>query len=161
MVPVRATELADVPALTALLNDIIARGGTTALQSPVSEAYFAGHYVNAAEAWMCHTALDGSGQPCAFQAVLKWDALPDGWGDIGTWARQVDPIKGAGTALFAATQARCRELGLTHLNATIRADNVPGLAYYAKMGFVDYAIRKAVPLEDGTPVDRISRQFVL
>jgi hypothetical protein len=29
------------------------------------------------------------------------------------------------------------------------------------MGFVDYAVAHAVPLTDGTPVDRISRRYDL
>ena len=42
-------------------------------------------------------------------------------------------------ALFAATVAWARAHGVTAMNATIRADNVVGLGYYAKRGFVDYA----------------------
>jgi hypothetical protein len=45
------------------------------------------------------------------------------------------------------------------INATIRADNTGGLAYYAKMGFETYGITKDVPLLDGTPVDRINKRF--
>lgn len=46
-------------------------------------------------------------------------------------------------------------------NATIRADNAGGLAYYARMGFQDYAVARGVPLADGTPVDRISRRYLV
>ena len=35
------------------------------------------------------------------------------------------------------------------INATIRADNVPGLAYYAKMGFREYKVDADVHLARG------------
>ena len=54
-----------------------------------------------------------------------------------------------------------RSIGLKALNATIRADNVSGLTYYGKMGFVDYKVDKAVALKDGQLVDRISKRYVL
>ncbi|MEM9148767.1 MAG: GNAT family N-acetyltransferase, partial [Pseudomonadota bacterium] len=57
--------------------------------------------------------------------------------------------------------SRAKNAGLIALNATIRADNRVGLAYYSRMGFQDYAVRPAVPLADGSPVDRISKRFDL
>jgi hypothetical protein len=47
------------------------------------------------------------------------------------------------------------------INATIRADNVGGLAFYSRLGFTDHGISRAVPLRDGTPVDRVSKRFIL
>ncbi|WP_420810234.1 GNAT family N-acetyltransferase [Ensifer aridi] len=72
-----------------------------------------------------------------------------------------EKVPGAGTALFAATKAYARDAGFLAINATIRADNIGGLAYYSKMGFVDYKVDKAVPLKDGRPVDRISKRYLL
>ena len=63
--------------------------------------------------------------------------------------------------MFAATRARARELGLAAINATIRADNSGGLAFYSKMGLKDYAVDRAEPLADGTPVDRIHKRYLL
>lgn len=63
--------------------------------------------------------------------------------------------------LVAATRAEVAKLGLTAINATIRADNVGGLAYNARMGFVGHEVRRAVPLRDGTPVDRIGKWYAL
>lgn len=40
-------------------------------------------------------------------------------------------------------------LGFTVINATIRADNVPGLAYYTKMGFREYKVDADVHLARG------------
>jgi GNAT superfamily N-acetyltransferase len=96
-----------------------------------------------------------------FQILLASDKLGSGWGDIGTFARRGSTTRGIGSALFAATRAAAIAAGLKAINATIRADNIGGLAFYARMGFVDYAVARAVPLADGTPVDRISRRFDL
>lgn len=61
-------------------------------------------------------------------------------------------ISGVGSALFPATRAAAEELGLEFINATIRADNVGGLAYYAKLGFQLYDRLVQVPLLNGTAV---------
>ncbi|MHC2364347.1 ribosomal protein S18 acetylase RimI-like enzyme [Rhizobium leguminosarum] len=66
---------------------------------------------------------------------------------------------GVGSALFPTTRAAAEELGLEFINATIRADNVSGLGYYAKMGFETYDRLVQVPLQDGAPVDRIKKRF--
>lgn len=63
---------------------------------------------------------------------------------------------------FIAAFLRCAQAaGLTAINATIRADNVGGLAYYTRMGFQPHAVQKGVPLADGTPADRVSKRLAL
>jgi L-amino acid N-acyltransferase YncA len=54
-----------------------------------------------------------------------------------------------------------RALGLTALNAPIRADNRPGLACHARMGFRDHAHAPDFRLKDGTRVGRVSKRFDL
>ncbi|MBN8194872.1 GNAT family N-acetyltransferase, partial [Bacillus sp. NTK074B] len=80
----------------------------------------------------CHV-VTRDGEPVGFQWLYRNTDLPQGWGDIGSFTRQVPRVPGAGRALFAATMARAQALRLETMNATIRADNVPGLAYYTKM----------------------------
>ncbi len=157
---VRATLPGDVPALCALQARIIRIGGTTAHEEPYSEEAFARAYLAGPATICCHTVLDGA-QPAGFQAVGRHSGLPEGWGDIGTF---VDPglqRGGAGQALFAATCAAARAAGLVALNATIRADNVPGLAYYARIGFRDYGAEPGYALASGRVVGRIHRRFDL
>jgi RimJ/RimL family protein N-acetyltransferase len=87
---------------------------------------------------------------------------PKGLADIATFARTSPKIRGVGSALFPATRAAAaEEFGLEFVNATIRADNGSGLAYYAKMGFEIYDRLVQIPLLDGTPVDRIKKRFVI
>jgi ribosomal protein S18 acetylase RimI-like enzyme len=69
--------------------------------------------------------------------------------------------KGIGAQLFALTCAALRAKGITYIHATIRADNVPGLAYYARMGFQDISHDPAYTLRNGTVVGRVTRQFDL
>ncbi|WEX88483.1 GNAT family N-acetyltransferase [Sinorhizobium garamanticum] len=160
-VHVRQARAEDVPTLRAFLNEIIRIGGTTAHETPFTDESFAAHFLNGPGFVSCYVAEDADGRPGAFQGLERWDGLPDGWVDIGTFARPYAKVRGAGTALFAATKAHARAAGFKAINATIRADNSGGLAYYAKMGFVDYKVEKAVPLKDGRPMDRISKRYLL
>lgn len=157
---VRPATPADAPAMTALLNAVIAIGGTTAHQHPKTEAQVRADYIEGSEALTCVVAEEG-GTVIGFQSVGVWPGLPGGWGDIGTFVAPGLQAKGTGAALFAATCVAAREKGLTVLNATIRADNVPGLAYYARIGFTDYAQDLGWTLEDGRRVGRVSRRFEL
>lgn len=155
---VRPFQPGDETALTGVLNAIIAAGGTTAYETPFTSEGLRAAHLDGDRVLCCHVVLEG-GDPVGFQVLNANPRLPAGWGDIATFTRRDPPVRGAGTALFAATRARARAMALHTLNATIRADNVPGLAYYAKMGFVDYAVISGVPLSDGTPVDRIQRKI--
>ena len=158
---VRPTVRADAPALADLLNEIIAAGGTTAYETPFTPAAFADAHIDGPAVITSMIAEDEDGRPMGFQILLASDKLELGWGDIGTFARRGSAMRGIGSALFAATKAAAIAAGLNVINATIRADNSGGLAFYAKIGFVDYAVARAVPLADGTPVDRISRRYEL
>ncbi|MCB1391562.1 MAG: GNAT family N-acetyltransferase [Rhodobacteraceae bacterium] len=154
---VRPFRPGDEGPLTRILNAIIAAGGTTAYEEPFTPDRLRAYHLDGPTVLCCHVVLDGDA-PAGFQVVNANPALPAGWGDMASFTRRDPPLPGAGTALFAATRARALALGIPVLNATIRADNVPGLAYYARMGFRDYDVLRGVPLSDGTPVDRIRRK---
>lgn len=150
----------DVPAATDLLNRIIDLGGTTAHQQRLDEATFASYHLGAAQI-ACHVVLDPDDKLAGFQWLGANPHLPSDCGDIASFTRRDAPLRGAGRTLFAATCVAARATGLTQINATIRADNASGLGYYTAMGFVDHSVERAVPLADGTPVDRISKRFTL
>lgn len=153
---------ADAAPLAALLNAIIAIGGTTAHETPFSPKDFAAAFITGPSVVSCVMAeAAGDAAPIGFQGLALYPDLPAGWVDIGTFVRPGEQASGIGAALFAATCKRARAKGFRTINATIRADNQPGLRYYTKMGFVPYAVERAVPLRDGTPVDRISHRFDL
>ncbi len=161
-VHVRPVREADAAELAELLNAIIARGGTTALEEPFSAERLTGAYLTGPDVISCMVAVDhDSGGLLGFQTLGREDHLPADVGDIGTFAKVGGTQRGVGTALFAATCAAARAKGLSAINATIRADNTGGLAFYGRMGFVDHSVRHGVPLKDGTLVDRINKRFDL
>ena len=161
-VQVRAVTLGDAAALAELLNAIIVQGGTTALEEPFTPERLADAYLTGPAVLACFVAVDpDTGQLQGFQTLGRYPNLPDDVGDIGTFARIDGKQRGAGSALFAATRARAEALGHSAINATIRGDNTGGLAFYAKLGFVDHGVTRAVPLKDGTPVDRVNKRYLL
>lgn len=66
------------------------------------------------------------------------DHLPSDWAVIATYVALDQQGRGIGRKLLAATLAAAREAGVSNIDATIRAENTGGLAYYSRMGFVDY-----------------------
>ena len=151
---VRPAEPKDAEGMRDLLNEIIAIGGTTAFEDPLDRDSVTAEFITA-DALVCsHVVEDSAGDVAAFQYLVAGPPHGDGIGSIASFARQTDPVKGAGRALFPRTRDAAKAAGLTEIEAKIRADNVPGLAYYSKMGFVDHHVVTGVPLKDGTPVDR-------
>jgi L-amino acid N-acyltransferase YncA len=154
----------DAPAMCAILNDIIAIGGTTAYEDPFDPATMTANYITAPRLISCTLAiLDDI--PVGFQALWLPDPahsdLGPGWAAIASFVKVGLTGRGVGRALFTATTAAGRAAGVTSIDATIRADNTSGLTFYSAMGFRDYAVTRAVPLKDGTPVDRIRKRFDL
>lgn len=155
---IRKAVSADAAEVSELLNEIIRAGGTTALETPLSAAEFVDWFIDGEFPLLCHVA-EHDRSLVGFQSLSLYGDPPKGFADIGTFARMNPKTPGVGSALFPATRAAAEELGLDFINATIRADNVSGLAYYAKMGFETYDRLVQVPLQDGTPVDRIKKRF--
>jgi L-amino acid N-acyltransferase YncA len=159
---VRLVAPEDAPALAELLNAVIARGGTTALEDAFSPEQLAETYLDGPNVLVCLVAVDTeSGRIEGFQTLGRYPNLPEDIGDIGTFARVDGAKRGVGSALFVEMMKQARALGLSEINATIRADNEGGLAFYTKQGFVDHAVTVAVPLKDGTLVDRIHKRYPL
>lgn len=157
---IRRAVSADAEELCSLLNEIILAGGTTALETPLTAAEFADWFIDGEFPLVCHVAVYDRSL-VGFQSLSLYGDPPKGYADIATFARASPKISGVGSALFPATRAAAEELGLEFINATIRADNVGGLAYYAKMGFQLYDRLVQVPLRNGTAVDRIKKRFKL
>ncbi|MCF6231722.1 MAG: GNAT family N-acetyltransferase [Rhodobacteraceae bacterium] len=159
-IEVRAMQPGDMVAACAILNQIIRAGGTTALETELDETNFARYYAGT-DLIANHVALDTQGQVAGFQWLGVNKNLDRSCADIATFTRRTNPLRGAGRALFATTTKFAKNAGFAQINATIRADNVSGLGYYTKIGFVDFSVARAVPLRDETPVDRISKRYTL
>lgn len=161
-VHVRAATPADAAAMAELINAIIAIGGTTAYEEPFDAASMDAAYISLPQLVSCFVA-EVDGELVGFQGLMRSfdsdDPLPDGWATIGTFARVGLTQRGVGGALFAQTLAAAREAGISVIDATIRADNSGGLAFYARQRFVDYDRLIGVLLRDGRPVDRVRKRF--
>jgi len=161
-IAVRDVARDDASELAELLNAIIARGGTTALEDAFTPEQLADAYLVGPAVHCCFVAVNREARRLeGFQTLGRYPGLPDDVGDIGTFARIDGKQRGVGSALFANTRERARRMGLAAINATIRADNVGGLAFYRSQGFEDHSVTPAVPLKDGALVDRVNKRLVL
>jgi L-amino acid N-acyltransferase YncA len=146
----------DAPAMADLLNEIIAIGGTTAHEHPMVPDEVCRNYIDGQDV-ATSVLAEEAGQLIGWQSVGLWkDQM-----HIGTFVRAGLQAKGVGAALFATTCEGARAKGLTEIIAHIRADNVPGLAYYARIGFVDDGAEPGFALRDGRVVGRVHRRFAL
>ena len=150
----------DAAPMAELLNEIIARGGTTAITRPVTADGLRTHMTGQTPStW--HLAEDAAGLVLGFQWVEGHARLGPGASDIASFVRVGRSGQGVASALFKATCAAARDLGFTWINAEIRADNAGGLAYYQSRGFERYGAIIGKRLEDGTVVDKVLMRFDL
>lgn len=153
---IRAATPADAPAMTAILNAIIAIGGTTAHEAPKTESAVTEDYISGPDVLAASIATD-DGRVIGWQSVGWYDGNPE----IGTFVQPGTQARGIGAQLFTQTCATLHSAGITYIIATIRADNVPGLAYYARIGFRDIALDPDYALSTGQKVGRITRRIDL
>jgi L-amino acid N-acyltransferase YncA len=153
---IRRATMDDAPQMCDILNEVIAIGGTTAYQTSRETGYFE-RVITGSGAFAHVIEIDG--QIMAYQWITPFEAPY--LAQIATFAKPGTVQRGMGSALFPHTSKAARDAGYGEIDATIRADNAGGLAYYSKMGFKDIGITKAQPLTDGTPVDRIHKRLKL
>lgn len=146
----------DAAAMAEVLNAVIALGGTTAHQAPKSAEQVQREYIDGPDVLSSVVALD-EGRVIGWQSVGWWQ----GEAHIGSFVQPGMQAKGAGTAMFALTCDLLRNLGVKAIHASIRADNVPGLAFYGRAGFVDVDSDPEFALEGGQVVGRVLRRFDL
>ena len=163
-IEVRAATKDDAEALSGILNAIINAGGTTAHQSPFDASRMHRHYI-APDNLVCCSVAEIDGRIAGFQTLMWPDEMgqpfPKGWAVIASFVSLDAAGQGIGRALFAATKASALAASVHTIDATIRADNLGGLAYYQSLGFTDYDILRNVPLRDGNRVDRIRKKLAI
>jgi L-amino acid N-acyltransferase YncA len=158
---VRGAMPLDCKSMARLLNQIIDKGGTTALTRPVTAQDLSEWMADDAERSAWHVAVDDSEEVVGFQWISPHTSLPPEAADIATFVQLGRTGLGIGSALFAASAKAAVELGYRWINATIRADNQGGLTYYQSRGFRDWTIDEGVRLENGQIVDKISKRYDL
>jgi L-amino acid N-acyltransferase YncA len=131
--PVRETDASE---LAMLLNEIISRAETTALEEPFTPNALATRLLIGPDVICCFVAVRrATRQLMGFQSLERSHGLPDDIGDIGTFVRVGLTQRGVGSMLFTATRTEAQRKKLQAINATIRADNIGGHAFYDRSGF--------------------------
>jgi len=161
MIAVRIAGQLDARPMADLLNEIIRQGGTTAFTKEVTRDTLLGWFAQAPDQSVWHVAEDANGALLGFQSIEPKAKLPAEACDIATFVQVGQTGLGIGSKLFEATRKAAVAMGYDWINATIRADNSGGLAYYQSRGFEDYARHPNVMLGNGIYVDRISKRFKL
>lgn len=159
---IRPARIGDAEGMIDVLNPIIRAGGTTAMETELSleeqRAFIAG--LGPREG--CHVAIEARrDEILGFQSYAFHHALPRDVADIATFVRIGEKGRGVGRSLSEASFRAAFADGYAAINATIRADNFEGLAFYTRMGFRDASITRARPLGSGKKVDRISKRRLL
>ncbi|MEM6306345.1 MAG: GNAT family N-acetyltransferase [Pseudomonadota bacterium] len=131
--------LGDVQQMSDFLKELTASGKR---RSPDDPEFVRRHYIEDAAKIRCSAARAGD-EVLGFQSIKhavpgnQW-GVEQGWAIIGTHIRPSAARRGIGRALFAVNLAAAREASVTHIDASIAADNLEALAFYEAMGFRTY-----------------------
>ncbi|UWQ95632.1 GNAT family N-acetyltransferase [Rhodobacteraceae bacterium M385] len=157
---VRPAHDLDAGEIAALLREVIAIGGTTAITGDISREDILGWMSRPNGAWL--VAETEEGEILGFQYIAPGgDYLPPEAAEIATFAKPGRQGLGIGSKLFNAMRDTAKDLGYTWINANIRADNASGLAYYQSRGFEDYGKIEGYQMGDGTIVTKILKRHDL
>lgn len=156
MFTVRSMEPGDAAACADILNHTISKGGTTAYEDLFSIEGFDKYY--RIDAALCFV-VEVDQKILGFQGLFE---VGDRVLSIGSFTDQRRPTKGAGRALMGQSVKAAREHGYTSIIAKITSDNVAGLSYYGKCGFLDdQVIKNDHQRPNGKWVDRIVKRLAL
>ena len=158
---IRRAGQTDARAMAEMLNAIIETGGTTAITEPVTAQVLQDWMQSDSASGVWHVAEDTAGNLLGFQFLGPHKDLPPEACDIATFVKTGRTGLGVGPKLFEASRAAAMRLGYRWINATIRADNGGGLAYYQSRGFEDWARDDNVRLDNGLMVSKISKRYDL
>ena len=158
---IRSAHADNIEGMRTLLNEIIRVGGTTAITNELSADEMREWFISGENVVLCFVAVDSDGAIVGFQSLSKYDTLPADWVDIATFASRSRHKSGVGRALFAHTREAASRLGFAAINATIRVENVGGLAYYSRMGFETYLVEDGDPQAHDRVFNRVLKRFTL
>ena len=161
MISLRPVEYSDFDALADILNPLIDDGSSTAISSNVTGRLLADWRAKGGENAHWTVAVENGLRCVGFQWIQAKADLPKDVADIATFIQMGEAKRGIGGLLFKQTLGAAKALGYKAINANIRADNVSGLGYYAKLGFEDHAYIKDMELNDGRIVDKVIKRYAL
>src|SRR5690625_5030150 len=132
---IRHAEIDDAEELACLLNDIIAEGGKTAIDTPLTDSEIAEWFIIGPHCISCLIAVTDD-VVLGFQTLERFHGdLPPGVADIATFVAEHGRSSGIGRRLANATAAIAEEVGLECLRAVIQASNEDAIGYYRSIGF--------------------------
>ena len=132
---IRHAEIDDADELACLLNDIIAEGGRTAIDAPLTGSEFAEWFIIGPHCISCLIAVT-DGTVVGFQTLERFHGdLAPGAADIATFVAERGRSSGVGRSLANATAAIAEEAGLQSLRAVIQSSNEDAIGYYRSIGF--------------------------
>ncbi|MHA6265499.1 N-acetyltransferase family protein [Aliiroseovarius sp. CAU 1755] len=165
MITTRQARPADAQAMCDLLNPIIREGSTTAHRSVFDAERMRVTHID--EPRLIRTTLAFDGDDLLGFQLLEWsdpaydgpEALPDDWAVIASFVRTGLQGRGVGQVLWRDTLLAAKRAKVKAIDASIRTDNLSGLAYYSKLGFRDYSSINGMVLSDGSVVDKTRKRF--
>lgn len=136
---IRDAVAGDIEQMSALLKKLTAAGKR---KSRDDVDFVRTNYIEDPAKIRCLLAEE-DGVVLGFQSLKRAHAgniygVTPGWGIIGTHIRPSAARRGAGRALFAESRRAAEAASISHIDATIAADNLEGLGYYEAMGFRTY-----------------------
>jgi GNAT superfamily N-acetyltransferase len=147
----------DADEVSALINSIIAEGGLTALQEPLTVEDSRRFISDFGPRGFGFVAIDPeSGGMVGMQEVIALPQLPRDTGDISTFIAAGWRGRGVGHQLFTQTRLRARDVGYTRLHAVIRSDNPGAQGFYRGLGFTIPAPSAPAIDVDGQTVERVA-----
>lgn len=161
-ITVRPATPDDAQQVCNVINPLIEEGSTTAHRRIFDADRALSHYITPTDLISLFVA-ESESQIVGFQSLQWIDRadISDKTAEIGSFVAIGQHGRGIGHLLFSDSLEAARAADVAVMEATIRADNVPGLAYYSKIGFQDHLVHRQIPLSDGTLVDRVQKLFWL
>ncbi|HWJ64089.1 MAG TPA: GNAT family N-acetyltransferase [Acidimicrobiales bacterium] len=154
---------ADVPAITAIYNQLIAETDVIWLEEPVSvEDRIAWlRSLRAADAALAAVADDGT--VVGYAAIFEFRSKAGYWPTVELTIMLDDRHRGsgAGQALMDELIARAREAGRRVVVAGIDGGNDGSIRFHQRNGFVEVARMPGVGSKHGRPLDLVLMQLAL
>ena len=136
---VRLASADDAPGIAAVLNDIIAGGRHSLLDTPFSEDEERAYIESLPARAFIHAAETPGGEIAGFQTVEPWNTFVtrefDHVATMGTYVGEEFRRRGVGRALAVASFAAARAAGYAKIFTDLRADNLDSLCYHLSLGF--------------------------
>ncbi|MEM9393824.1 MAG: GNAT family N-acetyltransferase [Pseudomonadota bacterium] len=128
----------DASGMALVVNEIIHKGGTTALKDQISRNDILVWMQQSPDQSAWHIAETDQARILGFQTVQPATDLPADACNISTFVETGRNEISVGSRLFDRTAEAARVLGYRWINASVRADNPGALTYYQSRGFETY-----------------------